>query len=34
MADCDTAEVEFEEIRYGNRVFSGRALPPRCTNIL
>ena len=23
MADGDTAEVEFEEIRYGNRVFSG-----------
>ena len=27
MADCDTAEVEFEEIRYGNRVFSGRSAP-------
>ena len=27
MADGDTAEVEFEEIRYGNRVFSGRSAP-------
>jgi len=25
MADGDTAEVELEEIRYGNRVFSGRS---------
>ena len=27
MADGDTAEVELEEIRYGNRVFSGSSAP-------
>ena len=27
MADGDTAEVELEEIRYGNRVFSGSPAP-------
>ena len=27
MADGDTAEVELEEIRYGNRFFSGRSAP-------
>jgi hypothetical protein len=29
MADGDTAEVELEEIRYGNRVFSGRSAHAR-----
>ena len=27
MADGDTAEVELEEIRCGNRVFSGSSAP-------
>ena len=32
MADDDTAEVELEEIRCGDMVFSGSSAP-RCTNI-